>query len=325
MSKLKTIIGHKLQQEQLQADINQGNVAHAYLFSGPAHIGKMTTAHQFAYSLLTHGVPEEKLPAVRQSFEHLTHPDLLILDQLWMEDTCDDWDIIAKTSNVPQAHRAKKPAAKTNIISIDDVRALHERLMETGTGVYRCCIIRSVERMQDAAANAFLKILEEPPEGLVFILTTQAQGALLPTIISRARVLQFRRVGLNDINRLLDGVSEDDRSFILHLASGAPGLAVQLRNDPDLLCMHRTVHGTAQSFWRSQSLRDRLGILAPLKNRDDEAQNLLLHLGLTLREQSPDLVLRYTDAYQQLTTDLQSNAHRQLLAQRFALSVGNEL
>lgn len=320
--KLTNIIGHALQQEQLRADIDQDNVSHAYLFSGPAHLGKMSMAHRFAFDLLSVGVAEEKLPRMRHAFEHLTHPDLLVLDQLWMEDICDDWDTIAKSSNVSQTHRAKKPAAKTNTISIDDIRALQERLMDTGSGKYRCCIIRSMERMQDAAANAFLKILEEPPEGLVFVLTTQTQGKLLPTIISRSRVMQFRRVGLKDIKVLLEGVSEDDQKFILHMASGAPGFAVRLRDDPDLLRLHRTIHGTARSFWDSVSLREKLQILEPMKQRSEAADNLLLHLGLTLREQTPDHKVRDAHAYQKLVADLQTNAHRQLLAQRFALSVG---
>lgn len=321
MPKLTDIIGHASQRQQLKTDLEQGNVSHAYLFSGPEHLGKMSLALSFATDLLSVGKSEDERLKTRTAVEKLTHSDLLVLDRLWIEEDCEAWDIIAESSNVPQAHRAKKPAAKTDTIGIDDVRALQERLIETGMGTYRCCIIRSAERMQDAASNAFLKILEEPPEGLIFLLTTESQGSLLPTIISRTRVIPFQRIATKEIRKLLDGVSEDDSRFILHIASGAPGLAVKLRDDPDFLRLHRTVHGAAQSFWRSQSLRERLSLLAPIGKRGQESDDFLLHLGLALREQPHHALMWYTGAYRALATDLETNAHRQLLAQRFALEV----
>lgn len=315
------IVGHPTQQQQLQDDLDLHNVAHAYLFSGSRHLGKMTLALKFASELLAFDVDKEERERFSSHVERLTHPDLLVLDQLWIEGECEDWDRIAESSNVPQAHRAKKPAAKTNTISIDDIRALQERLIETGTGTYRCCVIRSMERMQDTAANAFLKILEEPPEGLIFLLTTENIGSLLPTIVSRCRSIGFRRLASKDMKVLLSGVEEDDQKFILHMAGGSPGLAVRLRDDTDFLRLHRTLHGVAQSFWRSHSLRERLQVLSPLHKRGIEADDLLLHLGLTLREQPPALIAKNAAAYHALAADLQTNAHRQLLTQRFALSI----
>lgn len=318
---VETIVGHKPQQQQLQDDLDLHNVAHAYLFSGQKHLGKMTVAFNFAAALLAIDVDKEERKDFTANVERLTHPDLLVLDQLWIEGACEDWDTIAKSSNVPQIHRSKKPTAKTDTISIADMRALQERLIETGTGTYRCCVIRSMERMQPEAANAFLKILEEPPEGLVFLLTTENLGALLPTIVSRSRVVSFRRLASKDLKVLLSGTEEDDQKFILHMAGGSPGLAVRLRDDPDLLRLHRTLHGTAQSFWRLHSLRERLQVLSPLHKRGTEADDLLLHLGLTLREQPPSVLTQYAEAYQRLASGLETNAHRQLLAQQFALSL----
>ncbi|MDA0376417.1 MAG: hypothetical protein O3A80_03870 [bacterium] len=321
MVKLHDIIGHQAQQEQLKSDIAKGNVAHAYLFSGPRHLGKMPMALQFAFDLLSEDVPEECKEQMRSQFEKLTHPDLLVLDQLWMEETCDDWKAIAKTSNVPQIHRSKAPKAKTDVIGIDDIRALQERLIDTGSGTYRCCIIRSAERMQDPAANAFLKILEEPPKGLVFVLTTQHQTSLLPTIISRTRVVPFRRIGIQDLKILFEGVAEDDQQFMMHIALGAPGMVVRLKEDPDLLRMHRIIHTTALSFWSTRSLRERMQILSPLHKRGKESDDLMMHLGLTLREQPVASLCNNAPVFAQLVADFQTNTHRQLLAQRFALGV----
>ena len=317
------IIGHKFQISELQRDIEADNVAHAYLFSGPAHLGKMTVARWFGHKLLCEGLSEEACEKASKDIKRLTHPDLLSLDQLWIEGVCDDWDVIAKSSNIPQEHRAKKPPAKTDIISIDDIRGLQERLVETGTGKYRVCIIRSMERMQDAAANAFLKILEEPPKGLVFLLTTQRASSLLPTIVSRTRRLRFSRLSKKDLLPALLQASEDDQQFISHLAQGCSGIALSLAKDPDLLREHRQVQGQARSFWKSSSLRERLQTLSPLHTRGQEADQFLLHLSLALREMSPDKKEACCSELTKLLRGYQSNTHRQLLAQRFALAIGS--
>ncbi len=305
--------------EEFQRDLDTGNLAHAYLFAGKKHLGKLTTAHWFAYSILTKDLDKEASQKMKHDIERLTHPDLLVLDQLWIEDVCDDWDVIAKTSNIPQQHRSKTPKAKTDVISIDDIRSVQERLYETGTGKYRCCIISSVDRMKDAAANAFLKILEEPPEGLVFIITTQKLSSLLPTIISRCRVIQFSQLSNKEIKPLLEDCNEDDAQFLLHLAQGAPGIIRRLRDNPDLLREHRLIHSKAGAFWDASSLRERIQLLDPLKERGEDSDRFLLHLGLTLREKKP--TKDRVDALNHLAMGLQTNAHRQLQTQEFALSI----
>src|SRR3989338_672886 len=167
------ILGHRPQLAALETDLAQGNVVHAYLFSGAPHLGKFTIAKHFGRQLLCDGRSGEECAAITDQIDRLLHPDFLVIDQLWIEDVCEDYSVIAQSSNVPQQHRAKDPPAKTDTISIDDIRAVQDRLHDVGSGRYRCCLIRSVERMQTTAVSALLKILEEPPEGVVFLLTTQ--------------------------------------------------------------------------------------------------------------------------------------------------------
>jgi DNA polymerase-3 subunit delta' len=316
-----SIVGHDDLLDQLKTDLAQENVAHAYLFTGPERLGKMTVARWFATELLTAGQSEAQQEIIRHETERLMHPDLLILDQLWIEEVSEDWEQIAQYSNIPQTHRAKKPAAKTDTIGIDDVRALQERLYETAAGTWRCCIIRDVDRMQDEASNAFLKILEEPPNRLVFILTTRASASLLPTVISRTRVMRFHKVSQGELRILLEGVAPDDARFILHVAQGAPGAVCALRDDPDLLRAARLVHAQAQSFWNATTLRERMQILKPLHERSASSDEFLLHLFLTLREQTPRPEEHTVRALIDLTEGLETNAHRELLAQRFALAI----
>jgi hypothetical protein len=320
MPKIKDLVGHTSQLMELERDIAYGNIAHAYLFSGPRHLGKMTVANRFAFEILAHGLDNGERKDVQRNIERLTHPDFLVLDQLWMEETMEDWDTIAKSSNVSQTHRSKAKV-KTDTISIDDIRALQERLIETGVGAMRCCVIRSMERMRDEAANAFLKILEEPPPGLVFILTTQKKSTLLPTIVSRTRTINFRPLSTKDLRPLLEDCSDDDRQFILHLAQGAPGIVKLLCSDPDALREHKLIHGNANSFWNAYSLTERLRLLEPLYERDEESDEFLLHLALALREQSPSIKPQNIKALSSLVAGSKTNVHRQLLAQEFALAV----
>lgn len=315
------IIGHKKQLLQLEQDFASNNLAHAYLFSGAPHLGKTTVAHWFAREILTRSLQdaEQKERVLRQS-EKLIHPDLLVLDQLWMEERCEDWDIIAQTSNISQQHRAKA-GTKTDIITVDDIRQIQDRLQDTGELPHRVCIIRGIERMQDSAANAFLKILEEPPAGRVFILTSESLASALPTIISRTRVLRFERVPNKDIQLLLQGQPEEDASFILHVAQGAPGIAITLMNDPEALRAEKLLHAQAVSFWASSKLMDRLNQLEPLNERGDKADRYLFHLSLALRE-TPDYDPAQERALMELLQSLKTNAHRMLTLQNFAMSVG---
>lgn len=321
MAEAPGIIGHARQIAELQSDLESNHVAHAYLFAGPAHVGKTTVAKWFAREVLLRGAAPEHRERDEREIDRLLHPDFLILDDLWIEEVREDWDVIARSSNMPQQHRSKSPKImKTDTISIDDVRVIQDRFYETGRGHWRVCIIRGIERMQDAAANAFLKILEEPPEGRVFLLTTDALTSLLPTVISRTRTLRFERVSEQDLHPLLGHLSEDESHFLLHLAQGAPGVVKRLLADPDLLRGERLLHSKALSVWTAGSASERLKLLAPLLKRGQEADQFLLHLALTLREHN--LKPASERALTALAHGLETNAHRQLLVQRFALSAG---
>jgi DNA polymerase-3 subunit delta' len=316
------IIGHEKQCALLLKDIASGNVAHAYLFSGPKHLGKFTIARWFALQLLSDGVPAEERADIQDTIERLIHPDFLSLDMLWIEGVSEDWNVIGETSNISQLHRSKAPTAKTDVISIEDVRLLSERLYSTGSSKYYCCLIRSVERMQDAAANALLKILEEPPSRTVFILTTEAVSSLLPTLVSRTRVMHFRPLPKATLRELV-AEGDDESLFAMHLSQGAPGKLLSLLADPDSLRESRQLHTQAKRFWQTTSLKERLTWLMPFIDEKGAQPDLLLHLGLALREH-PDArqKVSYTRAYAALARGLKTNAHRGLVLQQFALAAG---
>jgi DNA polymerase III delta prime subunit len=242
----------------------------------------------------------------------------MVLDQLWIEDQFEDWNLIAKSTNVPLQHRAKAPAMRTDIIAIDDVREIQTRLQETGNGQYRFCVIRGIERMQEGAANAFLKILEEPPPGRIFILTTDTLQTVLPTILSRSRVVRFQRVADRDVSTLLKDIDEVDQRFILHLAQGAPGRAVRLAQDPDALLEEKKIHEQALGFWKTSSLINRMMALVPLHEKGANADRFLFHLALALRE-TGNYTREQEQALVELSEGLRTNASRPLMTEYFAM------
>ncbi|MSR67723.1 hypothetical protein EXS65_02780 [Candidatus Peribacteria bacterium] len=259
---------------------------------------------------------------MKDQVERLIHPDLLCLDKLWIEEKQDDWKVIGQYSNVSQQHRSKSPTAKTDSISIEDIRALGQRLMETGSSRHLCCLIRSVERMQSAAANSFLKALEEPPPRVVFILTAESEHSLLKTVASRTRILRFHPLPKKSMRPLLEGHEDNDGAFALHLSQGAPGELLSLLGDPDALRSKRQLHSQAKQFWQARNLSERLSWIMTYADSKKNMEELLLHLWLTLREHPEDAKRSaLCTAYMNLVSGLETNAHRGLLLQRFALAV----
>ncbi len=315
------MLGHAPQIAELASDITSGNVSHAYLLSGPRHLGKFTIATWFSRELLTIGAAdEEEKKTIVGRMERLLHPDYLQIDQLWIEDVCEDPDLIARSTNIPQHHR-KEAKAKTNEIGIEDIRALQQRLFEVGERRHRCCVIREAERMREVATNALLKILEEPPEGVVFILTTESASALLQTLLSRVRQIRFFPLSKAELQPMMTDVAPDDAHFLVHLAQGAPGVIAELKADPEKLRIEKQIHGQATDFWNAPSPLARMQLLKPLHERGEASERFLLHLALALRERSTDAIAKEATAFNRLASGLRTNAHRKLLSEQFALSV----
>jgi hypothetical protein len=321
----KDIIGHTLQCAQLLQDIVKRKTAHAYLFCGKKHLGKYTVAQWFTEELLTQEMNFEEKKQTQRAFKKNMHPDLLTLDQLWIDGMCTDWNVIALSSNVRQEHRAKAKI-KTDTIGIDDVRALQERLHETSQGGRTCCLIRSLERLHITAANALLNILEEPPPHVTFCCTTQSLSSLPQTIVSRMRVLHFSPVPNSQMLSLVRNLSDEDRSLLLCIAQGAPGVIIQSMENPDHLRAYRQTHSDALRFLESPSLLERFRQVQSAFDAKEHTplflQQIFLHLQRLLRsgnaverEKSRQTIRNLLP----LLHTLQSNANKPLLATHAAL------
>jgi DNA polymerase III delta prime subunit len=319
MSSIPEIIGHERERSQLTEDIAKGKVSHSYLFSGKKHLGKFTIAKWFATELFTHGKNETEKREIMHLIDRNMHPDLLTLDQLWIEDICTDWNIIARSSNISQEKRAKRKV-KTDTIGIDDVRELQYRLHETSQTGRTCCLIRSIERLNLEAANALLKILEEPPPSVTFCCTTESLSSLPQTIVSRMRIVNFSPVRSADLKPLLARFAEDDRPFLLGIAQGCPGIIIRCKEDVSRLRTYRQDHIAAHSFLEAHSLLSRLQQMTTAlekKTSSDVLQHLFLHLQQNMRSEDERKVkeaLRTAKELLKLMHTLESNTHRHLLA-----------
>ncbi len=185
--------------------LESGRTPHALLFAGPWGVGKGETALELARMLLCQNGPasgcSQCAPCIRAA--RLEHPDLHILfpfrakpesnDGEWFEELARQKQILAE----PYAPVVYEKGRQIVTYQVVEAR---ERLLESSLeGGRKVCVILSADRLNPKTANALLKTLEEPPEGVHFILTAERVSSVLPTIVSRASVLRFRRLRVTEI------------------------------------------------------------------------------------------------------------------------------
>lgn len=220
------LIGHEEAERTLLDTYNSGRMAHAWLMCGPRGIGKATLAFRFARFALAQqkgdggGLFGAAAPpaSLKLSPEHPTfrrvasggHADLLTVERSVNE----------------------RGVLRSEIV-VDDARAVAGFLHLTpAEGGWRVVVVDGVEEMNRSAANAILKIVEEPPPQALLLLVSHAPGRLLPTIRSRCRRLALKPLGDPTIIRILTAqrpdVSGEDARALARLAEGSAGRALEL-------------------------------------------------------------------------------------------------
>ncbi len=178
-----SVVGQHALTTTLKNAIATGKLAHAYLFCGPRGVGKTTCARIFAKAINCMNRGENGEPC----------------------DHCES----CRSFNENRSYNIMELDAASNN-SVDDIRALVEQAqMPPQVGKYKVFIIDEVHMLSSGAFNAFLKTLEEPPAYDVFILATTEKHKLLPTIISRCQIYDFKRMEVPDIVNHLKYVAAD--------------------------------------------------------------------------------------------------------------------
>ena len=178
-----TVVGQKALTHTLKTAIKNEQLAHSYLFCGPRGVGKTTCARIFAKAI---------------NCEHLGADG----------EPCNECESCQAFNEQRSYNILELDAASNN--SVDDIRNITDQVrVPPQVGRYRVFIIDEVHMLSQAAFNAFLKTLEEPPEYAIFILATTEKQKIIPTILSRCQIYDFARITVPDIVDQLQRICED--------------------------------------------------------------------------------------------------------------------
>ncbi|MBU3714635.1 MAG: DNA polymerase III subunit gamma/tau [Ferruginibacter sp.] len=190
-----TVVGQSHITTTLKNAINNNQLAHAFLFTGPRGVGKTTCARILAKTI---------------NCEKRTKNG----------EACNKCNSCVSFDNGTSFNIHELDAASNN--SVDDIRALVDQVrFAPQAGQYKVYIVDEVHMLSTAAFNAFLKTLEEPPSYAIFILATTEKHKILPTILSRCQIFDFKRITINDTTEHLQEIAEkedvDAEKTALHL------------------------------------------------------------------------------------------------------------
>jgi len=247
------LVGHSESAAAFRSSFLGGRTHHAWLLAGPPGVGKATFARAAAsWALATAAGP----PVADDSFDvPAGHPIAALveagshLDLRRLVRTTDD-----------------KGKLRT-VIRVDEIRALQPLFRNRpALSDWRVVIVDSADEMNQNAANALLKNLEEPPAGTLFLVVSHSPGRLLPTIRSRCRTLRFQPLSDTEVGIVLaterSELPASEIAALVAVAEGSPGRALALAEagvgaltrDMDALALARGGEGTTRALSLSRSL-----------------------------------------------------------------------
>lgn len=255
----ESVIGQDRVVETLRRALSRDRVAHAYLFHGPEGSGKRAAAIAFARALECERGGDaacDECGACGRS-RRLLHPDIQVLlpqpADAKPEEVRERLDRLAAepyaTIDFVRRSSLDDPTNVSNRIvqySVDRVHAdLHRVLsFRSVEGRWKVAIVTDAELLRKEAANAFLKLLEEPTPRTVFVLTTSRAERLLPTIVSRCQQIRFERLSDEEISSVLVSRSGIDPAVALaisRMSDGSFSRALDLAESADLMTSRQEV------------------------------------------------------------------------------------
>lgn len=212
------LAGHERAEAEILAALRAGRLHHGWLIAGPRGIGKATLAYRVARFVLA-GAPATDARSLR------VPPDAPVFRRIAAGGHSDLLSLERRTD--PKTGKLRRE------IVVGDVRAVGPFLgLTAGEGGWRVVVVDAADDMNRNAANALLKLLEEPPRNSLFLLVAHAPGRLPATIRSRCRRLDLHPLEDDALDGFLAGAVPDltaaDRRTLTRLAEGSPGRALEL-------------------------------------------------------------------------------------------------
>jgi DNA polymerase III subunit delta' len=209
------ILGHEWAAGLLQRHIAAGETRHAYLFTGPAGVGRRTLAVRFAQALNCTQPPNPGEP-------------------------CGVCRMCIQIGQMQQSDLSLvQPESEGGTLKVEQVRELqHSLSLSPYEARYRVALLLDFQQANANAQNALLKTLEEAPARVILLLVAATPESLLPTITSRCEILRLRPMPLDRLTQALQDhlkVSEEEAHQLSHLAGGRLGYAIAMHETPDIL------------------------------------------------------------------------------------------
>jgi DNA polymerase-3 subunit delta' len=229
--------------QALRGTLKSQRVPHALLFTGPRGVGKFTLARMFAQAANCERLTEDfcgQCPTC-QRIAQLSDPVALMEQGLAERGESADAATVERTPLILQPHpdiwavvpdpvRLKTPVARP-MLRVGQLRAVQRAAYFQPMGRRRVFILDGAETMRGDVANAFLKILEEPPGSATLILIAPSPYTLLSTILSRCMQFQFAPLPLADVEKILQERTDRqpaENKLAAALSEGSPGWAMEM-------------------------------------------------------------------------------------------------
>ena len=248
------VLGQEAIKSRLKTAITSNHLAHAQLFVGAEGSGTLAMALALAREVLcsAEGLTEEQKRAGHLKMDHLNHPDLHFVFPVATSDMAKTkpisdhyaapWRTFIQTQvygNLFDWYQLMGTEKKQGNISVEEAKDLSQKLsLKSYEGGYKVMLIWGVEKMNTAAANKILKLLEEPPEKTLFILIAEDEEQLIATIRSRCQITYFKKLQETDIVKGLvaEGAVAENAKQIAVMAEGNFNKALDLlRQDSEEL------------------------------------------------------------------------------------------
>jgi len=246
LNNLWDIVGHDKVLSTLESDIDSKNLSHAYLFFGPDRIGKFSVAKRFSTILQCKNSGCGECSVCKEIFNGYHADTIEMVDN-------------------------------DESVKIEEIREVLRRLNITHESPYKIFLLQNIERLTLPAANSLLKTLEDPPNGVIFLLTTNSLKDVLPTILSRVRSFAFNRLTDETLEKMLvEKFPQSEARIVksvIDLVGGSPGKAIAFFENQDTYKQYLEMYEKIEKLLKTPDIIEQFSHIEKLVAASKEDDN----------------------------------------------------